>query len=148
MFLVFAFSFLKIIIFIGVNYLGSVIICEWINQVLKWILHGHRPYWYIKSSNQQFASMSQLKQTPITCETGPGNPSGHVMINVVTGLTLVNFILSCANNWLSDPMKLIVRRMLWNGFFVFIAMVVASRYSIHYNAEMDQRSLFVAETEA
>ena len=49
------------------------------------------------------------------------------MINVVTGLTLVNFLINCANEWLSDPVRLVLRRMLWNGFFVLITMVVTSR---------------------
>ena len=49
------------------------------------------------------------------------------MINVVTGLTLVNFLNYCANDWLSNPIRLVLRRMLWNGFFVLITMVVTSR---------------------
>ena len=49
------------------------------------------------------------------------------MINVVTGLTLINFLINCANDWLSNPIRLVLRRMLWNGFFVLITMVVTSR---------------------
>jgi len=103
----------------AVNYLGSVIACEWINQVLKWILHGHRPYWYVKQNDLLQLNQFGLKQTPITCETGPGLPSGHVMVNVVTGLTIVNFLISCARDCLSNPVTLVLRRVLWNGFFCF-----------------------------
>jgi len=115
----------------AVNYLGSVIACEWINQVLKWILHGHRPYWYVKQNDLLQLNQFGLKQSPITCETGPGLPSGHVMVNVVTGLTIVNFLISCArDSGLSNPVTLVLRRVLWNGFFVFIATVMASRIYI------------------
>ena len=49
------------------------------------ILHGHRPYWYVKQNDLLQLNQFGLKQSPITCETGPGLPSGHVMVNVVTG---------------------------------------------------------------
>ena len=49
------------------------------------ILHGHRPYWYVKQNDLMQLNQFGLKQSPITCETGPGLPSGHVMVNVVTG---------------------------------------------------------------
>ena len=66
-----------------------------------------------------------LPQSPITCETGPGNPSGHVMINMVTGLTLVHYILSNVNT--THTIHLVVQRMTWNAFYIGIGMVVASR---------------------
>ncbi|CDW55445.1 glucose 6 phosphatase 2 [Trichuris trichiura] len=43
------------------------------------ILHGERPYWYVYEHGMNDAA-SQLKQFSLTCETGPGSPSGHAMI--------------------------------------------------------------------
>ena len=49
----------------------------------------------------------------------------------LTGLTIVNFLISCArDSGLSNPVTLVLRRVLWNGFFVFIATVMASRIYI------------------
>ncbi|KHJ43233.1 PAP2 family protein [Trichuris suis] len=54
-------------------------ICDMVNNILKWILHGERPYWYVHEHGMSDAA-SQLKQFSLTCETGPGSPSGHAMI--------------------------------------------------------------------
>jgi glucose-6-phosphatase len=42
---------------------------------------GHRPFWWVKEYLEQIQPLRTPKifQTPVTCETGPGNPSGHVM---------------------------------------------------------------------
>ena len=48
------------------------------------LLRGDRPYWYIhESANFTKARGTYLTQTPVTCEAGPGSPSGHVMANVI-----------------------------------------------------------------
>ena len=48
------------------------------------LLRGDRPYWYIhQSANFTKARGTYLTQTPVTCEAGPGSPSGHVMANVI-----------------------------------------------------------------
>jgi len=76
----------------GLRYLGAAIICEWLNQILKWVFHGDRPYWYIMEHPQMTPDGEPLtlKQTFMTCETGPGMPSGHVMAMVVSGTILVD----------------------------------------------------------
>lgn len=35
-----------------------------------------RPYWWVW---EQGGGAVELRHTPLTCETGPGSPSGHVM---------------------------------------------------------------------
>lgn len=114
---------------IGIKFLTSTVICEWLNQVLKWLLHGHRPYWWIQIKN---ITNQGLIQTPITCETGPGNPSGHVMINMVIGLTLVKLIESLvySNGTEGDPIKLMVKRISWNVLYLWILLMVTSRVFI------------------
>jgi hypothetical protein len=47
--------------------------------MLKWILHGNRPYWWAPMNMQH-----RLDQYPTTCETGPGNPSGHCWLIAAT----------------------------------------------------------------
>lgn len=36
-----------------------------------------RPYWWVQEYG--VPGSPTLLQTPLTCETGPGSPSGHVM---------------------------------------------------------------------
>ena len=70
-----------------------------------------------------------LHQTPLTCETGPGNPSGHVMINVVTCLAVLNLI----SDHLQDSslrMGLVIKRMLKNFLLLWIAIMATSRIYI------------------
>ncbi|KRX93726.1 Glucose-6-phosphatase 2 [Trichinella pseudospiralis] len=43
------------------------------------MLNGERPYWWIHSSGA-YEVVPPLQQFPLTCETGPGSPSGHAMI--------------------------------------------------------------------
>ena len=72
------------------------------------LLHGQRPFWWIQSKN-----MKNLKlfQTQITCETGPGNPSGHVMINMVIGLSIVRLLENLTH---SDETNTVGRVNLFN----------------------------------
>ena len=54
------------------------------------LLFGERPYWWVKES-PLFSSPSSrltLNQNAMTCETGPGSPSGHVMANLTLWLVL------------------------------------------------------------
>ncbi|CAH4029517.1 unnamed protein product [Pieris brassicae] len=50
----------------------------WLNCILKWWFLEDRPYWWIQETNYYIGSeRPKLLQTSQTCETGPGNPSGH-----------------------------------------------------------------------
>ncbi|GLV44002.1 Glucose-6-Phosphatase [Carabus blaptoides fortunei] len=55
------------------------VIAEWSNTLLKWLFREDRPYWWVRESNSLRKGYPYLKQGPLTCETGPGSPSGHVM---------------------------------------------------------------------
>uniref|UniRef100_A0A915EXJ3 glucose-6-phosphatase n=1 Tax=Echinococcus canadensis TaxID=519352 RepID=A0A915EXJ3_9CEST len=50
---------------------------------------GERPFWWVKSHKS--ANLT-LKQFDITCETGPGSPSGHCMVFVAGWLPLILYI--------------------------------------------------------
>ncbi|NXY26093.1 G6PC3 phosphatase, partial [Atrichornis clamosus] len=56
------------------------LVAEWLNVVLKWFLFGERPYWWIHESGLSRQEPLPLRQFPVTCEAGPGDPSGHCMI--------------------------------------------------------------------
>ncbi|KAL3836740.1 hypothetical protein ACJMK2_022158 [Sinanodonta woodiana] len=70
----------------GEKVLWIACLSEWINAVLKWILHGERPYWWIKESDNKLPSLNQYR---LTCETGPGSPSGHAMVTAAVLCTVV-----------------------------------------------------------
>lgn len=65
---------------VGNKLILTTVIAEWLNQILKWLLHGERPYWYVHSSGHFDAKHTPIQQFPITCELGPGHPSGHAMV--------------------------------------------------------------------
>ena len=92
------------------------------------LLHGHRPYWWV-ALNGVDKKAASLHQTPLTCETGPGNPSGHVMINVVTCLAILHLISDQLETY-SLRMGLVIRRMLKNFLLVWIAIMATSRVYI------------------
>ncbi|XP_039910055.1 glucose-6-phosphatase 3 isoform X2 [Hirundo rustica] len=65
---------------VSVMVLWIALVAEWLNVVFKWFLFGERPYWWIHESGLSSREQLPLRQFPITCETGPGSPSGHCMI--------------------------------------------------------------------
>uniref|UniRef100_A0A8C8SHU4 Glucose-6-phosphatase 3 n=1 Tax=Pelusios castaneus TaxID=367368 RepID=A0A8C8SHU4_9SAUR len=77
---------------VGVAVLWIGIIAEWLNIVSKWLLFGERPFWWVYESELSNEKVL-LRQFPVSCETGPGSPSGHCMITgaalwpIVTALT-------------------------------------------------------------
>ncbi|RWS10615.1 glucose-6-phosphatase-like protein, partial [Dinothrombium tinctorium] len=60
----------------------GVVVSEYLNIFLKWIFNDHRPYWWVPEYLPFFETRFniKLKQFDITCETGPGMPSGHIMV--------------------------------------------------------------------
>lgn len=89
---------------------------EWANQVLKWLLAGERPYWYVHERANELARRQnltaaaglygpgalespiqsltgRLKQFPVTCELGAGSPSGHAMVTATVWYILIDALL-------------------------------------------------------
>uniref|UniRef100_A0A8D1NCV5 Glucose-6-phosphatase n=1 Tax=Sus scrofa TaxID=9823 RepID=A0A8D1NCV5_PIG len=65
---------------VGIKLLWVAVIGDWLNLVFKWILFGQRPYWWVLDTDYYSnTSVPLIKQFPVTCETGPGSPSGHAM---------------------------------------------------------------------
>ncbi|MCQ7614227.1 phosphatase PAP2 family protein, partial [Salmonella enterica] len=65
---------------VGIKLLWVAVVGDWLNLVFKWILFGQRPYWWVLDTDYYSNRPAPLiKQFPVTCETGPGSPSGHAM---------------------------------------------------------------------
>uniref|UniRef100_A0A8D0H643 glucose-6-phosphatase n=1 Tax=Sphenodon punctatus TaxID=8508 RepID=A0A8D0H643_SPHPU len=56
------------------------LISEWLNLVSKWFLFGERPFWWVFESGFSSKEEVKIQQFSVSCETGPGSPSGHCMI--------------------------------------------------------------------
>ncbi|KAF7705124.1 hypothetical protein HF521_020410 [Silurus meridionalis] len=58
---------------------------------------GERPYWWVHETKfYGNESAPALRQLSITCETGPGSPSGHAMGSAAVGYVMVIAVLSIA----------------------------------------------------
>ncbi|KAM9426579.1 glucose-6-phosphatase 3 [Pholidichthys leucotaenia] len=66
---------------VGVAVLWVAALSEWLNLVLKWLLFGERPFWWIGESQLFVNNKPKILQFASTCETGPGSPSGHMMVS-------------------------------------------------------------------
>ncbi|XP_013398643.1 glucose-6-phosphatase 2 [Lingula anatina] len=78
---------------VGKRVIWVAAISEWLNAVLKWILYGHRPYWWVKITDLYGISPPHLDQFRLTCETGPGSPSGHAMVTASVWYIIISSLL-------------------------------------------------------
>lgn len=70
----------------GVAVLWVAALSEWLNLVLKWVLFGHRPFWWMGETGVH----AKVHQFASTCETGPGSPSGHAMVTAAVWWVVVS----------------------------------------------------------
>ena len=84
---------------VGKKLIMTTVLAEWLNQVLKWFLHGERPYWYVHSSGHFDAQLTPIKQFPITCELGPGHPSGHAMVTAAVWYIILSSLVQAYQNF-------------------------------------------------
>ncbi|KAH3705164.1 glucose-6-phosphatase 3-like [Dreissena polymorpha] len=108
----------------GVQVLWLASLSEWINALLKWVLHGERPYWWVREAGRYGDNETILQQFSVTCETGPGSPSGHAM---VTASVLFCMVTALLNAW--NPRKMF-KLLMWTLFAVFMLTVNISRLFI------------------
>lgn len=87
---------------VGKKLILTTVLAEWLNQILKWLLHGERPYWYVHSSGHFDPQETPIKQFPITCELGPGHPSGHAMVTAAVWYIILDSALGAYNNYRRD----------------------------------------------
>lgn len=102
------------------------VIAEWSNQVLKWMLMGERPYWWVHETsvyNRTSSIVPEVKQFFMTCETGPGSPSGHAMVTAAVFYILIEAVLKKQMQIKSN----IVSRLVWSMYTLILCTVSLSR---------------------
>ncbi|CAL1599930.1 unnamed protein product [Knipowitschia caucasica] len=123
---------------VGIAVLWVAAISEWLNLVLKWMLFGERPYWWIREKNLTI----KVQQFPSTCETGPGSPSGHSMVTAavwyVVFFAMGHFIHKKTKRFLLAA---------WVPYLLFIVLVSAVGVSrIYILAHFPHQVVFGAIT--
>ncbi|XP_057708712.1 glucose-6-phosphatase 2-like isoform X2 [Corythoichthys intestinalis] len=121
---------------VGTKMIWAAVFGDWFNLIFKWILFGQRPYWWVHE-NPPFHNDSSyhLEQFHITCETGPGSPSGHAMgsscVWYVMITSALNFIRPAALNTDHTSKRFwLLRSCFWAAFWVIQLSVCISRVFI------------------
>ncbi|NWS14762.1 G6PC3 phosphatase, partial [Pachyramphus minor] len=112
---------------VGLMVLWIGLVAEWFNVVLKWFLFGERPYWWIHESglfSQEELEKFPLRQFPVTCETGPGDPSGHCMI---PGAALVPLVTALAAEVALSTQSRVLRLIPFLAYALFLVAMGLSR---------------------
>ncbi|XP_054656795.1 glucose-6-phosphatase 3 [Dunckerocampus dactyliophorus] len=78
----------------GVAVLWVGALAEWLNLMLKWVLFGERPYWWIGESLVFHGKQPKVQQFSTTCENGPGSPSGHAMVTAAVWWVVTSSLAS------------------------------------------------------
>ncbi|NWI94561.1 G6PC3 phosphatase, partial [Pitta sordida] len=107
---------------VGLMVLWVALVAEWLNVVLKWFLFGERPYWWIHESG--ISSHQELRQFPVTCETGPGSPSGHCMI---PGAALWPLIVRLTAEMFINTQSRVLRMIPFLSYTLFLVAMGFSR---------------------
>ncbi|MEE6511173.1 hypothetical protein FKM82_017642 [Ascaphus truei] len=114
---------------VGVKLIWVAVIGDWLNLVFKWILFGQRPYWWVHDTDYYGNSSAPVvEQFPVTCETGPGSPSGHAMGSAGIYYVMVTAILTIMLKKKEAALKnWCVRGALWTAFWAVQVCVCLSR---------------------
>ncbi|OXB69276.1 hypothetical protein ASZ78_011396, partial [Callipepla squamata] len=111
---------------VGTKMIWVAVIGDWFNLIFKWILFGHRPYWWVHETmiypNQ---SSPCLEQFPITCETGPGSPSGHAMGSSCVWYVMVTAALSYTVRW-KEKSAVTLHRLTWSLLWIIFWIIQIS----------------------
>lgn len=61
------------------------------------MLHGERPYWWVHETDVYnrtgHGTAPSIRQYSLTCETGPGSPSGHAMVSAAIWYIILDFAM-------------------------------------------------------
>ncbi|XP_066521633.1 glucose-6-phosphatase catalytic subunit 1-like [Hoplias malabaricus] len=114
---------------VGIKLIWVAVVGDWFNLVIKWVLFGERPYWWVHETRFYGTDAAPaLKQLPITCETGPGSPSGHAMGSAGVGYVMVTAALSiAAQKKCPTLLYRFLQMVLWMLFVLAELLVCMSR---------------------
>ncbi|XP_061562096.1 LOW QUALITY PROTEIN: glucose-6-phosphatase catalytic subunit 1-like [Phycodurus eques] len=121
---------------VGIKLIWVAVIGDWLNLVFKWILFGERPYWWVHETPYYATSVRpDIEQYRMTCETGPGSPSGHAMGAASVYYTLVTSILAIAatkkkHGGRKSSNNSYLKAVLWTVFWGVQVCVCLSRVFI------------------
>lgn len=104
-------------------------VSEWVNTLMKWAMAEPRPYWWVKEAKVHVP----LRQTDITCETGPGSPSGHVMGTAALLYVLLNWLVQWFNHTVPAEyvkLKKTFQAFLWLIYATIVTLVSLSRMNV------------------
>ncbi|GFR19589.1 glucose-6-phosphatase [Trichonephila clavata] len=117
---------------VGKKIMWVTVIAEWVNQMLKWALHGERPYWWIHEThvyNRTGLSTPDIQQFSLTCETGPGSPSGHSMVTAAVWYVILDAFLQ-KFNFVKKGSSNLIAKFCWLSYIALLTTVSASRVFI------------------
>ncbi|XP_047232404.1 glucose-6-phosphatase a, catalytic subunit, tandem duplicate 1 isoform X2 [Girardinichthys multiradiatus] len=101
----------------GVRLIWVAVIGDWLNLVLKWVLSGERPYWWVHETQFYGAGKApSLQQFPITW-----SPSGHAMGVAGVWYVMVSALLSIAKE---KQCPLLLYRLFQIGLWALMVLVV------------------------
>lgn len=115
----------------GRKLMWVTVIAEWSNQILKWLMRGERPYWWVHEFGQSApgsgSQLPEIEQTRMTCETGPGSPSGHAMVTAAVWYILVAAFLRNSHLPFSGSKKSLFDSVCWAIYTFVLCCVSLSR---------------------
>ncbi|XP_065318647.1 uncharacterized protein LOC135926646 [Gordionus sp. m RMFG-2023] len=97
------------------------------------VLRSPRPYWWVHVTDYYVKATSifpHLRHFPITCETGPGNPSGHMMVSTAVYLGLVYYLCYKSTNFCSPGKRQYFRLIAYTLFAMILVGIGLSRLYI------------------
>uniref|UniRef100_A0A668ALJ6 glucose-6-phosphatase n=3 Tax=Myripristis murdjan TaxID=586833 RepID=A0A668ALJ6_9TELE len=121
---------------VGTKMIWVAVVGDWFNLIFKWILFGDRPYWWVKETHfYHNDSLPHVEQFHITCETGPGSPSGHAMGSSCVWYVMITSALNFTRPSSEASVQNLQRfRLLWSclwmAFWVIQISVCISRVFI------------------
>ncbi|KAG8446623.1 hypothetical protein GDO86_014177 [Hymenochirus boettgeri] len=113
---------------VGIKLIWVAVIGDWLNLIFKWILFGQRPYWWVHETLFYVnSSPPTIHQFPVTCETGPGSPSGHAMGCSAVYYVMASAVISLVLQNQATFKSRFQRWILWTFFWVVQINVCLSR---------------------
>ncbi|XP_034751137.1 glucose-6-phosphatase-like [Etheostoma cragini] len=117
---------------VAIRLVWVAVVGDWLNLMMKWLLFGERPYWWVQETGYYGnSSQPMIEQFPMTCETGPGSPSGHAMGAAAVYYTMMSSLLATELKKEGHQIrKWCVRVSLWTLFWCVQLCVCLSRVFI------------------